>query len=221
MDYSEEDFLSLAGIQHFVFCRRQWALIHIEQQWKENIHTMQGNIFHENAHNGTGKETRKDTVITRGLPVFSHSLGISGICDVVEFQKDKDGIEIAGLDGKWAAVPIEYKKGKPKADDCDILQLAAQAVCLEEMLLCHIERGFLFYGETRHRTEVKIDSRIRQQLRAVTEEMHDYYAKKYTPKVKTAARCRQCSLNEICMPVLCGDKSAKKYISRRMKETQL
>ncbi len=165
MDYNESDFLQLSGIQHFVYCKRQWALIHIEQQWKENLHTVQGNIFHQNAHDGFLREKRGDTVITRGLPVFSKSLGINGVCDVVEFKKAQDGIHITGLNGSWVPVLVEYKKGKPKQNECDVLQLAAQAVCLEEMLVCTIEKGYIFYGETRHRTEVQIDEEIRDKLK--------------------------------------------------------
>ena len=220
MDYNESDFLQLSGIQHFVYCKRQWALIHIEQQWKENLHTVQGNIFHQNAHDGFLREMRGDTVITRGLPVFSKSLGINGVCDVVEFKKAQDGIHITGLNGSWVPVLVEYKKGKPKQNECDVLQLAAQAVCLEEMLVCTIEKGYIFYGETRHRTEVQIDEEIRDKLKKITIEMHQYADRQHTPKVRIGSKCRQCSLHDICMPVLCKVQSAKKYISQRLCEDE-
>lgn len=218
--YSEDDFLNLAGIQHFAFCRRQWALIHIEQQWSENLRTVEGNIFHKNAHNGTERELRGNTMIIRSMPVFSRELGINGICDVVEFKKDDSGVNLYGADGRWRPVIVEYKKGKPKDDDTDNLQLAAQAVCLEEMLLCKIEKGYLFYGEICHRTEVVFDDDLRNKLYSLTEEMHKYYNRSYTPKVKISKKCKACSLNEICMPVLCKDQSVIGYINNRIKGTE-
>lgn len=212
--------MGISGIQHFAFCRRQWALIYIEQQWNENLRTVEGSIFHENAHNGLEREVRGNTMIIRAMPVFSRMLGINGVCDVVEFKKSSKGVNINGVVGKWIPIPVEYKKGKPKENNADILQLAAQAVCLEEMLLCKIEKGYLYYGETRHRTEVPIDDAIRRELAEITEEMHKYYSRMYTPKVKTSKRCNACSLKEICMPVLCRDKSARLYIKSRVKEAE-
>jgi CRISPR-associated exonuclease Cas4 len=218
MAYNDEDFLSIAGIQHYVFCPRQWALIHIEQKWSDNLRTVSGNIFHENAHNGAERELRGDTLTTRGLPVFSRTLGINGVCDVVEFKRDKNGVELAGMDGRWKPIPVEYKKGEPKLNNCDKLQLAAQAVCLEEMLLCRIEKGYLFYGETRHRFEVAIDDDLRGQLAEITENMHKYYEMQYTPKVKISKSCNACSLKEMCIPVICKNISAKKYIESMIAE---
>ena len=142
--YKEEDYLMLSGIQHFSFCRRQWALIHIEQQWDENLRTVEGNIFHKKAHDGYSSEKRRDVIISRGMPVFSPALGISGVCDIVEFYRDdKKGISLHGREGRYLVYPVEYKKGQPKEDEADVLQLAAQAMCLEEMLECEIEKGYL------------------------------------------------------------------------------
>lgn len=136
--YKEEDFLQLSGIQHFAFCRRQWALAYIELQWQENVRTVEGKIFHENAHDVSMKEKRGDLLIVRAMPIHSWEMGVSGECDVVEFHKVKDGIQLAGKEGLYKAVPVEYKRGRPKTDDSDILQVAAQAMCLEEMLCCDI-----------------------------------------------------------------------------------
>lgn len=218
MEYNEDDFLPLGGIQHFALCPRQWALIYIERQWKENLRTIEGDIFHENAHNGDFREMRGNTITTRGLPVFSRTLGINGICDVVEFKKDAKGVPLKFAEGKWIPVPVEYKKGKPKENDCDILQAAAQAICLEEMLLCTIEKCYLYYGETKHRTEVILNSEIRERVSGITKQMHSYYERRRTPKVKIGKRCNACSLKEICMPMLCKDISARNYIDSRLSE---
>ena len=218
MVYEEDDYLLLSGIQHFCFCRRQWALIHIEQQWDENVRTVEGKQMHENAHDGLSSERRGDLVVTRGMAVFSKELGVSGSCDVVEFQKNDGGISIFGRDGLFQPVPVEYKRGSPKESDADVLQLCAQAICLEEMLVCEIQYGFLFYGETRRRVKVDFDKDIRKRVSDMFVEMHQYFERRYTPKVKPSQSCKACSLNEICMPKLCKNKSAIAYMQDAVKD---
>lgn len=218
MSYNEEDFLSLSGIQHFAFCRRQWALIHIEQQWQENLRTVEGKILHEKAHDKLLKEKRGDIIISRGMAVFSKSLGINGVCDIVELHKDKDGVSIFGRDGLYKAFPVEYKRGKPKEDDVDILQLTAQAMCLEEMLGCEIDMGFMFYGEINRRTRVDITDELKHRVKEICKEMHQFYERRYTPKVKTSKKCRACSLKNICLPQLCKNVSVRNYIERSLEE---
>ncbi|TCL55902.1 CRISPR-associated Cas4 family exonuclease [Kineothrix alysoides] len=218
-DYREEDFLMLSGIQHYAFCPRQWALIHIEQQWKENYFTIDGNILHENAHNGEMTEKRKNILITRGMPVFSRTLGISGNCDVVEFHAVEGGITLQNYEGRYNVVPIEYKRGKPKEHDADVLQLCAQAICLEEMLVCEIEKGYLYYGETRRRLEVLFDKEIRKRVTDSFMKMHEYYERRHTPKAKPTKACQSCSLSEICLPKLSKISSVKTYMENNLKET--
>ena len=144
--YSEDEFLQLSGLQHFLFCRRQWALIHIEQQWAENLRTVSGELMHERTHDEKLTEKRGNIIITHGMRVFSRALGVSGQCDVLEFHRDDRGVAINGWDGKWIPFPVEYKRGEPKSGSFDEAQLCCQAMCLEEMLCCHIESGALFYG---------------------------------------------------------------------------
>lgn len=220
MEYKEEDFLLLSGIQHFSFCRRQWALIHIEQQWKENLRTIEGQILHEKTHDNTIKEKRGDLIVSRGMSIFSRSLGITGTCDVVELHKVSDGVNIYGRDGTYKPVPIEYKRGKPKEDESDKLQLCAQAMCLEEMLLCEIPEAFLFYGETKRRLKVKLDDELRQNVKSIIKEMHELYDKRYTPKVKSSKKCKSCSLTEICVPKLCKSPSVINYIKKNILEVE-
>ena len=152
--YEEDEFLQLSGIQHFAFCRRQWALAYLEMQWQENVRTVEGKLLHEKAHDASIKEKRGDLLIVRALPVHSREIGISGECDVVEFHKSKDGVPLFGQKEKYRVVPVEYKRGRPKKDDIDALQIAAQALCLEEMLCCEIPYGYIYYGETRHREKI-------------------------------------------------------------------
>ena len=213
-EYDEEDFLMLSGIQHFKFCRRQWALIHIEKQWAENSRTVEGELFHQKAHDITFTEKRKNIIVSRAMPVHSRTLGTSGECDIVEFIANKDGINIAGRQGRYIICPVEYKKGSPKSGDEDIFQLVAQAMCLEEMFVCEIEKGYLYYGETRKRTEVIFSDAIKQEVRNAFEEMHSLFERRYTPKVKISKSCNACSLKSICLPILCKNKSAENYIKK-------
>lgn len=218
MEYTEEDFLLLSGIQHFVFCRRQWALIHIEQQWEENVRTFEGRVMHENAHNPFFREKRGDVLTVRAMKIFSREMGVTGECDVVEFHADAQGIALGGRDGLYRAVPVEYKRGAPKEHDADELQLTAQAMCLEEMLQTQIAAGCLYYGETRRRVEIVFSEELREKVRRSFEEMHRYYERGYTPKVKTGTKCRRCSLQNICVPELCRDITVKSYIETVLQE---
>jgi len=219
-EYSENNYLMLSGIQHFAFCRRQWALIHIEQQWQENLRTIEGRILHEKAHDKHSFEKRKDIIISRGIAVFSRYLGVNGSCDVVEFRKSENGIKLFGRDGLYLPTPIEYKKGKPKETDADDLQLCAQAICLEEMLLCQIPEGYLYYGETNHRHKVVFTNELRERVRSMFDEMHDLYDRRYTPRVKVTKACNACSLRNLCIPKLCKNLSVSKYISSRLEEEE-
>ncbi len=213
--YPEEEYLMISEIQHFGFCRRQWALIHIEQQWDENYRTVDGAILHERVHDSGFHEKRGDKIVSRAMAVSSSRLGISGECDAVEFHRKQDGITLHGVEGRYAVVPVEYKRGKPKEDACDVMQLTAQALCLEEMLCCEIPFGYLYYGETRHRHKVEFDSGIRQKTEDTIEEMHQLFTRKHTPKVKRTRACNACSLKHICLPVLNGSQSAAEYLHRR------
>ena len=194
--YEEENFLQLSGIQHFDFCRRQWALAYIELQWQENVRTVEGKLLHEKAHDASLAEKRGDLIISRAMPVHSREIGISGECDIVEFHKSEEGIRLHGREGSYKVVPVEYKRGKPKVSNADRLQLAAQALCLEEMLCCHIPIGYLFYGETRHRERVEIDEELRKKVIETFEEMHQYYDRRYTPRVKWSKSCNACHNTE-------------------------
>ena len=218
--YSEDDMLMLSGIQHFRFCPRPWALIHIEQQWAENVRTVEGNFLHERAHNEQLRESRGDLLIVRGLRVQSLTLGLTGQCDVVEFRRDDaHGVPLAGKHGLWLPYPVEYKRGAPKQDSCDELQLCAQAMCLEEMLCCEVPDGALFYGEPRRRLAVSFTPELREEVRTSAAQMHDLYRRGYTPRVKPTKACNACSLRELCLPRLQKSGSVQVYLQRSMEET--
>lgn len=217
-DYKEEEYLMLSGIQHFEFCRRQWALIHIEQEWDENIWTIEGHQLHEKVDDASIREKRGSTLYIRALPVHSSRLGINGICDMVEFTRDDNGVSIYGELGLYIPKPIEYKRGKPKRHEADILQLTAQVICLEEMLCVEINEAALFYHEIKRRENIIITDDLRNKVKYISEEMHEYYRKRYTPRVKTGKHCTSCSLRHICLPQLLERETVTTYMNRLLKE---
>ncbi|GAA0451847.1 CRISPR-associated protein Cas4 [Alkalibacillus silvisoli] len=217
-DNNEENFLLLSGIQHFLFCKRQWALIHVEQQWSENVRTVEGQRVHKKADQPFVREKRNDKLLVRALPVKSNELRVTGVCDVVEFQEDENGVPIQGSSKTYKPIPIEYKRGKPKKDKSDILQLVAQAMCIEEMLLVEVRVGYIYYNEIRKRVEVPITENDKLHVKKMFEEMHLYFNKKHTPKVKTGSFCESCSLQNICLPELLNRQSPSSYIERKINE---
>lgn len=218
MTGDDDLLLTLSGIQHYAFCPRQWALIFIEQQWADNVRTIDGTIMHRRAHNETIFERRGDTLTARSLRVASRKLGVTGICDVVEFQLSPDGISIQGQNDRWQPYPVEYKRGSPKSYDADMLQLCAQAMCLEDMLLCDIPRGSLYYGETRRRQEVEFTSELRMRVEHILLEMATCMARGYTPKPKAGKHCLACSLSDLCLPRLQNTQAVSGYLREAIKE---
>ena len=214
--YDQEDFLQLSGLQHFKFCRRQWALIHIENQWAENLRTVDGQLLHENAHDAQFTESRGDLLVTRDMRVFSPTLGVSGACDVLEFHRVPSGISLPGREGLWQPYPVEYKRGRPKEDTSDALQLCGQAMCLEEMLCCDIPEGALFYGEIRRRVRVCFSPELRREVASLLSEMHELYDRGHTPRVRRTKACNACSLKELCLPKLLGGRTVEAYLRESM-----
>ena len=219
---TQDDDLQLSGIQHFSFCRRQWALIHIEDQWQENGLTAEGRVQHDRVHDESVSDFRGGVLTLRGMRIRSDRLRVSGVCDAVEFTPDPDGIALRGREGLWRPCPVEYKHGAGKLSDCDRLQLAAQALCLEEMLCCEIPAGALFYWKTRRRERVEIDAGLREKTERMLREMREYYDRHYTPRVKPGKACESCSLSDVCLPRLLrkGETaSAAEYVRRHAAET--
>ena len=212
VSYNEEDYLQLSGIQHFAFCQRQWALIYMEQQWKENIYTYMGQELHEKVHT-SGAEKRGDVIITRAVPLASKTLGLYGVADVIEFHRtDGPGLKLEKRTGHWLPVPVEYKVGSPKPTNCDKLQLCAQAICLEEKFNVITELGYIYYGRPRRRLEVELDRDLRKETYAVAKAMHAAFATGITPKAEVTKSCSKCSLMDICVPHLVERRSVKSYL---------
>lgn len=220
--FRDDELLLLSGIQHIAFCERQWALIHIEQLWAENVRTVEGAHLHERVDDPFFDETRRDRIIIRAMPILSKKLGLQGVADVVEFNRSEhiDGVSciLNGRQGEWIPHPIEYKRGKPKPDDRDAVQLCAQAMALEEMMNIRVKSGSIYYGMTRHREVVIFNEKIREHTEDLAKKMHALFNQGVTPIASIGKQCNLCSLKELCRPdLLYRTSSVKEYIQKVMR----
>jgi len=206
MQYTEDDLIQLSSLQHFMFCERQCALIHIEQLWSENLFTAEGRIMHDKADSNKF-ESRGNVRIDYSVPLRSLRLGLVGKADVVEFHKHGD---------MWIPFPVEYKRGKPKMDDCDKVQLCAQALCLEEMLGGNIPSGAIFYGKTRRRMDVVFGKALRTATEETARRVHELIESGITPKAEYSKKCERCSLLHLCLPK--ANSKASSYLAKAMEE---
>lgn len=232
--HTEDQLLMLSALQHLMFCERQCALIHIEQLWKDNVLTLEGSHMHRKVdETGPRREKRGDLVISRGPPLRSFELGLSGRADVVEFHRVIDpatvegpaadgmppAVRLEGIKGWWRPFPVDHKRGKPKADRCDEVQLCAQSLCLEEMLGGVVPEGALFYGKNQRRLEVVFDEALRELTVDSARRLHELIDSGRTPRAVKEPKCKNCSLVELCLPETMNQgRSAKAYL-RRMIET--
>ncbi len=200
--YEENDLLPVSALQHLLFCERQCALIHVEQVWVENRFTAEGRVLHERAHEASS-EWRDGVRIVRALRLRSLRLGLIGVADVVEFREGKP-------------FPVEYKRGKPKTNACDEVQLCAQAMCLEEMLGCEIAAGALFYGKTRRRKDVSFDAALRTLTEDAAQRLHRLVQAGVIPPAVYEPKCESCSLKDVCLPEL--HRSAERYLQQEVPE---
>jgi CRISPR-associated exonuclease Cas4 len=206
----EDDLIMISALQHYIFCPRQCALIHTEQAWAESRLTAEGRIMHEKVHEA-GNESRGDVRIARGVPLRSLRLGLVGMADAVEFHRVSKDF--------WQPFPVEYKRGKPKPDHSDMIQLCAQAACLEEMMNVEVPKGALYYGRTHRRHDVVFDEALRAELEKTAMAVRELLATGLTPEPVYAKRCENCSLVAECLPkTIARHKSAKRYLSGVIKE---
>ena len=211
MSVSIDDYLQISGIKHFKFCRRRWALVHVEQQWDENALTVSGHLMHERVHDDGFTEKRGRVILSRGMPVKSDRLGICGVCDMVELiRDDENGVDIHGRDGRYRINPVEYKHGKP--DDADLWQLCAQVICLEEMFVTDIPCGDIYYGGLHARKSYEIDTALREEVEKAVAEMNSLMKRGYTPRDRAQKACKNCSLYDVCQPGLAKHGSALEYV---------
>ena len=209
--YSDDELLPISALQHFIFCPRQCALIYIEQVWEENLLTAEGRIMHEDAHKER-LETRSGVRVERGIFLRSEKLGLVGRADVVEFHKPEEGRE-------WSVFPVEYKHGRPKGNNCDKIQLCAQALCLEEMLKADIPAGALFYGKTRHRIDVELTQGLREETLDAVARLRPFISAGWTPAPVYGKKCESCSLMSVCLPkIIQKAASVERYIQQAVNE---
>lgn len=199
--YIEENYIQLSSLQHYVFCPRQCGLIHIDCIWSENAFTARGRVMHEKV-DSEQDEMRGGDHIVRSLNIYSRVYGLSGRADVVEFKDEN---------GTIRPYPVEYKSGKPKLDDCDTVQLCAQAICLEEMTGTPVPEAAIFYGKTRHRLKVMLEKNLREKTIEVIGLVRRMIEKRCVPEAVYMKKCKSCSIVEYCMPEM-GNKRIKKYV---------
>lgn len=206
---TDADLIPLSALQHFLYCPRQCALIHVEQAWAENRFTAEGRVLHE-ATAEAGHEKRRGVRVATAMPLVSRRLGVSGIADLVEMHK--------GEDGRWRPYPVEYKRGKPKSHRADEVQLCAQAMALEEMFAVVLAEGALFYGETRRRVAVPLDDGLRQLTSEIAASTRVLLAAAATPLATYEKRkCNACSLLDLCQPKrLSRATTASQWLARQI-----
>lgn len=199
----EDRFIAIAALQHYAFCPRQFALIHIEQAWAENYFTAEGRILHERVDSGEA-EQRGQLRYERGVLLQSEQYKIHGKMDLLEIEK---------MDGEVKYFPVEYKRGKPKLEDWDRIQVCAQALCIEEMRNTQVTEGAIWYWEVRRRENIAIDQALRNATIAAIEGARALLIRGKTPApINDKKRCRACSLVDICEPYTFDRDKSKQYI---------
>lgn len=218
--FSDEDLLLISGLQHLSFCERQWVLIHMEQEWSENLLTIEGRHLHDFVHD-QGTESRGDVRLVRGLQLRSLKLGLYGVADMVEFHRDSNGVALPNLPGPslWQPYPVEYKRGRKRYDQADEIQVCAQAMCLEEMLGAAIPHGAIYYGQPRRRSEIDLSASLRAEVEGLCQRARALYNGTQRPEFAFGPHCHSCSMAEFCLPdINATDKSAA-YLCDIVKES--
>ena len=192
-----EDIIAISALNQFIFCPRRCALMHVEGIWSANEHTAKGTILHTHADE-RGYEVIGNAKLLRALPLYSNQYGLSGKADIVEVR----GKEI---------IPVEYKKGKKREFDNDNIQLAAQALCLEEMFNVEIKHGYIYHASSKKRREVFIDKALRTETIKTIEIVRELLAHENIPQAEYKPRCEGCSLYNICLPKL-SDETYRKNL---------
>jgi CRISPR-associated exonuclease Cas4 len=224
--YEEDQLLPLSALQHLLFCERQCALIHVEQIWADNRLTVEGALLHKRVDD-KGPAVRPGVRIARALSLHNRRLGLIGRADVVEYHRvpgrapPTGGVSLPGVGGLWGPFPVEYKRGRPKQDSCDRVQLCAQALCLEEMHGTTVAAGALFYGRTRRRREIDFTAELRAETERAAARLHELVDSGLTPPPKPGPHCARCSLRDHCLPDLAARRSARAYVRQALADGSL
>lgn len=221
MQYEEDDMLMLSGIQHFAFCPRQWALIHIDQQWDENRLTIEGEIMHQHVDDPFYRQKLGSNICLRSVSIASKQLGLYGLSDVIELHPTDSPVNAIlhpKYPGYWLPYPIEYKHGRPKSDNIDAVQLAAQGMCIEEQYGIRIPEGAIFYGEVRNREIVEFSDVLRSEVVRLAGNMHELFSQRKLPKAEKRPHCKNCSIKDICLPKLAEKRRALDYLKTHLYE---
>jgi CRISPR-associated exonuclease Cas4 len=213
------DRLSISAIKQYVYCKRRFALMFIDSEWGSNYKIVEGDIFHGKVDDPFFNEKRGDRHISRSVPVYSKRLNLYGVADIVEFISDDNGVEILGKNGLWRINPLEYKNGKPENSGADNYQLCAQAMCLEEMFGLKIKSGDVYYGKLRKRVTVLLAEELKQRTIAIIEEINSLLIEQEIPPRPDGQNCNNCSLVDICVPVIFDKKNSNRtQIERLLKK---
>ena len=215
--FTDEDLLPISGLQHLTFCERQWAIIHMEMGWEENVRTIEGKQLHEFVHE-QGTNVRSGVRMARGLRLRSLTLGLYGVADLVEFHLYDGGTELSGFPGRWLPYPVEYKRGRKRYDSADELQLCAQALCLEEMLNVPVIKGAVYYGQPRRRTEIDLTAALREEVSRLCSRARELYESRRMPPPRAGRHCSNCSLENACAPDLAAKDTSARYVAKLLKE---
>lgn len=219
--YDETDMLMLSGIQHYMFCPRQWALIHIEQVWVDNQLTAQGQVLHKRVDDPFYRTTQRDKRMIRRMAIASKRLGLYGFADVIECEKasekSSEAISFKGWPGLWTLTPVEYKRGRPKDNVCDIIQVVAQAICLEEIFSIPINMGAIYYESIKHRQTFEITDALRNKTIDMANQMHQLMLNKTLPQAEYSSKtCNKCSLYNLCLPKSFLLPKVKTYLDKNL-----
>ncbi len=199
MNFSDDQLIPISYISQYEYCKRRAALLFLEQQWEDNIHTSEGTIIHERVHSGL-TESRSDSIILRNVDLVSYEIGLIGKSDYIELTRDINGYELPWLDGKWIICPVEYKHGVVRNEYEYELQVCAQAMCLEQMCNCRIEFGYIYYEGDHRRFKVIFDDKRRRKVKQIAQELHIMQKNLLTPTANKTKRCKGCSMKDVCLP---------------------
>jgi CRISPR-associated exonuclease Cas4 len=212
---ADEDLLPVSGLAHLLYCERRGYLVHAEGLWAESAATVDGGFLHRKAHDPDQEENRAGVAVRRGLPLRSLRLGLTGVADVVELLPDPDGALVPGIPGPRRPFPVEYKRGRLRREPGYLVQLCAQAQCLEEMLGAKVPDGALYFGKARRRLDVAFDEALRRRTADAARRLREVLAAPCAPPAQPGPRCKECSLRDLCLPeTTSGGRSAARYLAR-------